>query len=629
MNLVIERVVSSLLIISVLFLSLNSSIAPPSKPLNDMSLHSNDSSFFGALEEEKIKITDIEQFSNTVSWENTQLILYESMTLNESSHLVINNSSIELAPKNSSYHIVLTIESDSRLEIYDSTLFLNTTTGGLGSMSFNGGILIVVNSTFIGLGTRRGYHGFDLRNSQVTIKNSTFRSGFSGLTLENANNAEISTCSFNNLTDEDSYGIQGKYSNNISIVDCTFNKIGQNGLILDECNNVSIKNSQFDQISEAAVDIYPDQCYCEVENVWIEGNTFENSDEGIRIEGNNITIVNNSFLSLTLGSYVGGRNIMMENNKFSGLTWGITTPSFLNDPSGPYLIFSSISNTTIQYNEFVNIRETCIWIVNYDFPTVFSIKNNRFSNFGIGLSFTGNLGGESSSNRSWVVSNIFNNSSDSAISGESFDNLAHFQFTSFIRNAFINCFEYTTFQTTYYFLDDIRWDDGFFGNYWDESSTTDEDFNHIGDSFYVVSMEYAQVDNAPLMSLDFLEKEVNIGSTHPTDLVRTKAELKVNNTLSWTILADDNTDISVWLNNDVVTYEESSSNVTVSLSALKVGLHNFTLVIQVDNQIYRDLVWVQVFADESDFFTGFVIPVGIIVIIGTIGAIVIIGIRKR
>ncbi len=619
----------SLLIILVISLSFNTTTAPPSRPSINPSLYSDDAPFLVESEEQKVKINDKQQFNNTVSWENTHLILNESMTLNKSSHLVINSSSIELAPKNSSYHIVLTIESDSLLEIYNSIIFLNTTTGGMGSLSFNRGVVIVVNSTFIGLGTRRGYHGFDLRDSQVTITNSTFTSGFSGLTLENVNNASISTCDFNNLTDKDSYGIQGRYSSNVSIVDCNFDKICQSGLILYECNKISIRNSQFDQISEIAIDIYPDKCYCEVDDVWIEGNLFEDSDEGIRIEGKNITIVNNSFLSLTIGSYVAGRDILIEHNKFSGLIWGITTPPSLNDPSGPYLIFSSISNAIIQYNEFVDIQEFCIWIVNYDFPTVFSINNNKFSNFGIGLIFTGNLGGESSSNRSWVINNVFNNTSGFAIFGESFDNLARFKFTSFIGNAFINCSEYTSFQTTYYFLDDIRWDDGLIGNYWDKFSTTDEDHNLIGDSFYVVSVEYAQVDHAPLLSLDFLEKEVIIGSTHPSDLVRTEAELKVNNTLIWTILVNDNANISVRLNNDLVTYEESSSNVSVSLGTLKVGMHNFTLVIQVSNQIYQDLVWVQVFADESDFFNDFAIPVGIVVIIVTIAAVAVIGIKKR
>ena len=618
----------SLLIILV-FLSSFNAIAPQSNPLVNMSHYSYDESFLWVLEEPKAKINDRQQFNSTVSWENTHIILNETMTLNESSHLFINNSSIELAPKNSSFHIVLNVKNNSLIEIYNSILFLNTTTGGLGSVSFYGGKVIVVNSTFIGLGTRRDSHGVDLISSQVLIKGSTFTSGFSGLTLNHVNNAQISNCVFNNMTDKDSYGIQGRDSNNISIVDCKFNKISQSGLLLYLCNNISLKNSQFDQISQTAVEIYPDQYYYEVDKVWIEGNMFENSDEGIRIEGKNIAIVNNSFLNLTIGSHVGGRNIMIEHNKFSGLICGIITPSSLNDPSSPLVVFSSISNASIENNEFVDIQDFCIWIVNYDFPTVFSINNNKFSNFGIGLIFTGNLGGESSSNRSWVINNVFNNTSGFAIFGESFDNLARFKFTSFIRNAFINCSEYTSFQSTYYFLDDIRWDDGLFGNYWDECSSTDEDGNQIGDSFYIVSVEYAQVDHAPLLSLDFLEKELKIGSTHPNDLVRTKAELKVNNTLSWTILANDTAEIEVWLNNDIVTYEESSSNVTVSLSTLKVGMHNFTLVIQVGNQFYRDLVWVQVFADESNFFNDFVIPVGIAIMIGTIATIAVIGIRKR
>ncbi len=574
------------------------------------------------------------QFNHSKVWENSYVVLNESLSLNASTHILINNSIVEFAPKIAGLSVYLTIGESSLLEIYNSTLFLNETTDGSSFIKFYGGNVSICKSSFIGMGISNPQPGFFAKDSQVFINNSTFDSGFTGFHFENSNEVDIINCKFKNMSGN---GVLGTASNNICISNCSYELIDGIGFSLDTGNNVSINGSIFEKNDGICVQIQG-LYYFDIYDLWLEGNTFQDSAYGMVISGKNVSIINNKFLNLTYGgSFVGGENYLIENNTYSGLLRGITTPAASDIPyEGEAWMAPSITNAIIKKNNFTNIGQDGINIDNYEYATLFRIEQNSFSNIGFSaLSFTGNLGGEDSNNRSWVIGNLINNSAGFGIYGSYCTGfihsyLAHFQFTSFVKNAFFNCsLGYTSFESDHYFLDDIRWDDGLFGNYWDTYTGKDEDNNQIGDSFYVVSTEYVEVDHAPLLSIDFLKQKRIVGSTHPVDLVRTKAELKVNNTLSWIILNDENTIVSVLLDGTPIMFEELDTNVTVSLEALKVGEHNVTLVIQAGAQIYRDLVWVQVFADESNLFTDIVILVGFICLVVAIVVVGVLGYKKR
>jgi len=575
-------------------------------------------------------ITYQQEFDYTEIW-NTSTILNKSQTLNPSTRLVINNTTVEFAPENSSHTILLTVGTDSQIEILNSTLYLNDTNGGACSIETDGSNVSIINSKLIGLGHGGANPGFFVKTSQITIENSTFESGFIGLRLIDASLVYIKDSFFKNFNQSQGTGILARDSNNISIVNCTFDNIETGIELSGYSQNVSIETSQFENCTYFCLDIFPAQYYFDISNVFLKRNIFQDSGFGLSVIGKNIEIINNSFENLGgSGSYIGGRHFLIENNTYRHLNTGITTVEVLLNPDSVWWSFSSISNLTIQHNDFEFITEYSIWISNYDFPTLFHIDYNSFSSIRTGIYFQGNLGGESSSNRSWVIGNTFNTSSY-AIIGTSLDPQGRFKYTTFSLNAFINCSEgYTNFQEENYYLDDIRWDDDFFGNYWDEFIETnpkDEDNNQIGESFYIVSSQYAQVDAAPLLSLDLISLKTLIGSTHPADIVRTKSELSVNNTLIWmvkTLLVD----ISVYIDDQQITYEQHESNITISLETLSTGNHNFSLVLEEGGRIYLDLVWVNVLADETNI-EEVIILLGALSFVAIITAVSVLYVKKR
>lgn len=575
------------------------------------------------------------QFDHEIAWDNLHFILDESMSFNVSTRLLINNSTLEFAPKNASSHVELIIGEESQLEIYNSKLLLNSSIGK-SSITFHGGTVTVVNSIFL----ENGNTALFVKNSKISIYNSTFDSA--GLGIEESNEVIISNCVFQKIKD---WGIHALNSANVSITNCSFIDIGKIGLVTFNCNKITIKDSRFTQCSEKCVQI-DGEYYFNTINIKVENSIIQDSGFGIWIIGQNISILNNSLLNLTYsGLHVGGRNVIIENNTFSWVQWGISTPAITETPhiaeTGYQWCETSISNITIQNNSFRNIQQYGIWINNFEFETLFRIEKNVLTDIGgAALAFTGNLGGVNSSNRSWVINNLVKNANYGVLGSYTVEcpfglvYSARFQYTSFIRNAFINCsLNYTSFEsdTNSYLLNDIRWDDGFFGNYWDiycDDSPQDEDNNKIGDLNYNVSVKYNQIDHAPLLSLDLVKQKIDIGSTHPKDLEYTKSELNDNNTLSWIIIADENADISVLLDGKQQPSEEIGTNITISLKSLKIGLHNFTLKIQAGGQVYQDLVWVKVHSNGNDINEVFIL-LGIFGFIATIALIVIIGFKKR
>ncbi|MFX0181520.1 MAG: right-handed parallel beta-helix repeat-containing protein [Candidatus Hodarchaeota archaeon] len=597
-----------------------------------------------------------QQFINTVSWINDHVTINQSQSFDAATKLLIINSSVKFSPLNDNSDVRLIIGSDSQLEICNSSLYLNTSTNRKGSIVFNGGTLVVLNSTFVGLGIDSINPGLTIKESQVVIFNSTFELGSAGVGFEDSSIVEIINCTFQNIS---TYGICGSYSSRISIYESKFKNIYDTGLFLETCNNINIIGSQFKQCTIMCLQIegskheyycqhdYPCYDYYDAYDIYLEGNLFQDSGLGTQVIGNNVSIIDNSFLNLSVsGSFIGGRNILIQENLYQKLLRGITTPSHklishVHSESEEWFL-SSISNATIKRNYFEDVKQYGVWVDNYDYVTLFHIIQNTFTNIGsssggAALAFTGNIGGVSSTNRSWVIGNVINNSAGYGVLGsfcvgfELPSHLAHFKYISFVRNAFINCsLGYTWFEPEFYYLEDIRWDDSLFGNYWDDHCNTnpkDEDYNQIGDSFFNISTEYAQVDKAPLLSLDLVDQEIDIGSTHPLDLELSKAELKVNETINWTILADNEVTISVWLDNKQCPFERNNANISVSLKTLKVGLHNFTLIIQTDSRIYRDLVWIRVLGTERNLITELLLPLGVSGLI--IGVIIFILLRSK
>ncbi|MFX0185758.1 MAG: right-handed parallel beta-helix repeat-containing protein, partial [Candidatus Hodarchaeota archaeon] len=390
------------------------------------------------------------QFDHEITWDGIHLILDESMSFNVSTRLLINNSNIEFAPKNASSHVELIIEEESQLEIYNSTLLLNSSIGR-SSITFRGGIVAIVNSILL----ENGNTAVFVKNSKISIYNSTFDSA--GLEIEESNQVTISNCNFQKIKD---WGIRAMNSANFSIINnCSFNDIGKIGFVIFNCTEISVKDSRFTNCSEKCVQI-DGEYYFDATNIKIENSIMQNSGFGIWTIGQNISILNNSFLNFTFsGVHVGGRNITIENNTFNWVQRGISTPAITETPhiaeTGYQWCETSISNVTIQNNSFRNVQQYGIWINNFEFETLFRIEKNILIEIkGAALAFTGNLGGVNSSIRSWVIGNFVKNANYGILGSYTVDCpfglvfSARFQYTSFIRNAFINCsLNYTSFES--------------------------------------------------------------------------------------------------------------------------------------------------------------------------------------
>ncbi len=572
-------------------------------------------------------------FSYNMALNDSQIILNESIYFNPSTDLQIINCSIFFVAPSPNTHVEISIGELSRLNISNSLLFVAS---GFGSLSFLGTDVYITNSTIIGLGEYWNTPGLYLNSMIISISHSFFISGFNGLTFSNSQYVEIRNCSFQDIQGIEGYGGRGIFgidSSGITISNSSFFNTNI-GLDFYNCRSISIKNVNF-ETGVLGVNINPNFHYSEVYDVLVEKCTFYNISVGAQMVGREINILNNSFMNSSFAClFIGGRDITIKLNVYKNSNRGIMTPNSLVsiDPNQPTA--SSISEAIIMNNTFDHISTEAILISNYEYETVFRIEENNFTNIGIGINFEGNIGGRDSEVRSWVVKNIFNNITEFAIQGSSLDYLAHFQYTSFLQNAFLNSSNgYTSFQSRYYYMDDICWDDGFMGNYWESfinNKAQDEDNNLIGDNLYIVSVDHGQFDQAPLLSLDYIKEKSPIVSNHPTDLVRSKSELKDENaTFHWFIRADSNSTVMIFLDEEVIQIGHNISSVEISLLSLSLGLHNFSLIIKLDEQTYRDLVWVRILKDDLNIIMDVLVPIGSGIFTIAIITVIIIGIRKK
>jgi hypothetical protein len=265
-----------------------------------------------------------------------------------------------------------------------------------------------------------------------------------------------------------------------------------------------------------------------------------------------------------------------------------------------------------------------IWFANYDYPTIFSIIGNNFTLTNNAIVFQGNIGGDNENNRSLIERNIIQNCTGGAIRGISLDYLARFKHTYFLKNAFINCQGgVVDFQMDYYYLLDILWDNGYFGNYYEEmvkEDAPDEDGNHIAEKIFFVSGEHGLTDEAPLLSLKMVQDDIQLISTHPPDIIRSTKEVKVNNSITWSIYGDIPSVIEIKLDGVFISsFDREDLNISVALSELSIGKHDLVLILSNHNQIYEDLVHINIFQSNinslPDLFILTISPIILLLIV--------------
>ena len=495
---------------------------------------------------------------------------------------------------------------------------------------FSGHQASIQNSTFINLGRNANRPGLLIQEAtSVSVSDSTFIDTYRGLTFKDSMNIVIQNCSFKEFSKEYSEAIRGDRCNNIAIENCTFANMSNTtfGITLKSSTNTNITDCDFKDYGLLGIGIGSDQYYSYNQNITLLGNSFREGLFGIFITGMHVSINENSFNNLQItGMILRGLFIEVLNNSFVDLGRGIVF-------SSPYYTLVGATNTIVKDNVFTDILNEAILISNYDGVTLFSFETNNITNIGTAFAFEGNLGGESETVRSQITGNIIRNTTNYAITGTYWDNLARLQHIMINLNAFIDCKpDYTSFETDYYYFIDILWDDGIFGNYWGEVNTTsnnDEDSNLINDDFYVINAIHGQVDFAPLLSTRYIFEDDPIGTSHPSDFTRTQKELTVNNTLEWKVNRLRDLTIQIWVNNESSSdYTNTTNSVKFELDKLNDGLHNITLVVSNDT-IFRDSVWVTILPPETNLFSDILIPLGTISFIIAIVAVFSYGFLKK
>ena len=320
--------------------------------------------------------------------------------------------------------------------------------------------------------TNNDFSGIELQSSSNnTISNNNITNYYYGICLWYTSNNN--TISNNNINDNE-YGIDLDFTNNntvtknnitnntcgINLCDCSNNNISNNTFIND---GLYIANNEHNTISNNTVNDLP--------LVYLEGETDQtinyNAGQIILVNCNNITIQNQEITNTIAAiQLLNTNNSLITNNNISNHYYSL----------GIYL-YSSNNNTITENNISNN---------NYGIPLSCSSNNtvteNNINNnyYGICLWYTSN-------NNTISNNNINDNEYGIYITYLSDNNILY-------HNNFINDIENAEDYGDNY------WNSSFGeGNYWDDYTGIDENYDNIGDSPYDIAGGNNQ-DLYPLMN---------------------------------------------------------------------------------------------------------------------------------
>jgi parallel beta-helix repeat protein len=335
----------------------------------------------------------------------------------------------------------------------------------------NNGVLIINASDItldcngmILIGNRNGY-AIHMNKENITIKNCLIKNYSKGIGIEtNYSNIFNNTLDFNRLDN-----IQLKDSTNVNIYNNhIINNIGFFGILLEDSTNVNIYN-----------------------------NHIVNNLVGIElINSTNITISDNNISDNDYS--IVDRSTLFTDIKNNLITDAHNTAIFVFDNSTNGSIRNNVINTTLSRG---------VVISGYGWM----IENNSISNFhdgGLVLFESENF---------IVTHNIFKEGMDNALSfyesgnntitNNTFckNNLSLAIFIRFTKNASNNSFYYNNFfkgNMTPPVIDLLNnfWDNGNYGNYWEDYSGIDNNNDGVGDVPYIINVANNTSDNYPLMN---------------------------------------------------------------------------------------------------------------------------------
>ncbi len=519
---------------------------------------------------------------------------------------------------------------DSNISV-ESSRFIECNTG---IFILNSNLITIKNSEFF----RNHAGGVRGRNlSFVKITNSSFQSsGRFGVHLTDVGNSDgFVELSSSHFSDFEEFGIELERCSNVMINGNLIRNSPATGIYLDTIIKIDSNNNTISytpSITHSAPKLPPNHQY--YGNITIINNSFIDLSNGIQTKGylrkimgyvfwfhtaqnqeeirypnlHELHIISNNFTNIqNIALYLTGKDISVEQNFILNTSTGIKVGE-------DFIIFQTwgeIDTFVIRNNNIHKIKEYGIlYQLNLQGGNYFEITGNNISEiinfYGAGISLFGRLGGLSTSKRAIIARNIINNSNGYGLQGRTTQSYTvdnGIQFVDIIQNAFIKCAEgYTKWVSKsneagdVYVAIQVRFDDGIFGNYWENFNGTDTDFNKISETHYYVfpSASWDFVDKAPLLSLLLISKETH-GSTHPTDLDLLQSEFPV--TIKWGVRITNDIEPIIHLDGISIDIVRENSSLEVIFSNLKTGTHNVTLIFIIKSTnkiIYWDMVEINV-----------------------------------
>ena len=482
----------------------------------------------------------------------TTIVDHENLTINGTINV---ESTGALILKNSELYMNLSSDGEYWIDVYgnltvlDSLITAYNTTNNYFIRVFSGAKLRIENSEISYAGYSGGeYSGLWIATNDVILKNASLLNNYYGVYfyILTAPKIEVINCTFNNSIHNAIYIKDG--TGGFSIINTTIANSGENGIWVYNNPHVNISNSKITGSGSNGIYLIGKSNFRIINNIITENhngvhvycpskvsiinNTISNnSNINILFESVTTFSITNNIIENYVGMYLQGSSQgEIRNNTIIGgfhaieLIGGSTISIVKNTlKNNNYAIYCSLSPQDISIRENRIIQTTQIGIY-FGSPNNLTIKNNEIQSaaiYGIEIEDSKNLRIinntikastaiylASDSNTTIELNTIKNSnigirlqdSDNTTITKNTLENISTntIKITGESNN---NTIYLNNFQTTATVSDttNTSYDNGTYGNYWENYNGEDNNHDWIGDTPYIIGTNTQ--DNMPLMYL--------------------------------------------------------------------------------------------------------------------------------
>ncbi len=432
--------------------------------------------------------------------------------------------------------------------------------------------------------TKCGDNGIDLDFSNETTiwSNVIINCSYSGIDATNSSNSYFCNNSIQNTIQN---GLCIQYSDNCDIINNTFSNSSASGVDLQYSPDCIINNNTIFDSSGSGIDLSSSSdCiinYNNITNSSKNGIGLGSDCHRSSMEGNNIYLCGWIGIALLYDS----TNCSISKNKISNCSiYGIAL--YLNangsnvisntvrncSDSGIYAWMSFESNLT--KNDVINCSKHGIQL---DYSDYFVIEENTITNntdVGVYLN---------ASSFCTISSNTFTRNEVGVYLNDTTAN------NDLFNNIFQNNINYHAWDSN----GSNYWDDGEYGNWWDDYSGVDADYNGVGDTPYSIPGGTGIEDHYPLIMIP--NSDISKPIIDPTADINYEHG-SLGNNISWNPTDDNPAGYYIYRNDSQLTTRSwDGSSITVNIDDLGLGKYNYTIVVfDKAGNWARDIVWVTV-----------------------------------